>query len=407
MRPVKTMIQWMILTLLSSLTTSIAKAQHTTAVDSSVLERIAELEKQVADIKPAESHFMVVGLATFGFVATTTKYRPPLGLKQITKTNSFPDADHYEFSPMLLWRHGTKWLLEFEPSYTGGALQVNWADICYFAAPGLIIRGGFFVLPFGIYNRRLAAGWINKLVPDPKGIDLPGTDFGVEVSGGLPLGNMKGNYAVSVTNGLQLLPDGQLQDAGITDNNTKKTVCGRIGWLPLSNSSLEIGISGLFGGSGDADSRFSKAKSTMYGADLNYVNVFNKIQINVKGQYNRIKTNRQQYINPIDSSLYTFDNKSTAAFAQLSIRPVSAANKVVKNLELAFRHVYYKTPENSISGQKYHEEDLGLSYWLSWRTVLKFTYAWTHAASTANVSAGGIPGITDTNNLYLQFAIQL
>ncbi|OQP60538.1 hypothetical protein A3860_33290 [Niastella vici] len=407
MTPVKTITRLMIFTLVSSVTTSIVNAQLVTAADSALIERVAALEKQVADIKPAESHFMVVGLATFGYVSSTSKYKPPSGPHQIIKTNSFPDADRYEFSPMLLWRHGTKWLLEFEPSYTGGNLEVNWADLSYYAAPGLIIRGGYFVLPFGIYNRRLAAGWINKLAPDPEGIDLPGTDFGIEVSGGLPLGNMKWSYAVSLTNGLQLLPDGELQTAGVTDNNTKKTVCGRLGLLPFSNSSLEIGISGLYGGTGDADSRFSKANSTMYGVDLNYVKTFTPILINVKGQYNRSTTDNQQYIKPTDSTLYTFDNKSSSAFAQISIRPVSAESNLVKNLELAFRYVNFKTPENSNWGQKYNEEDIGLDYWLSWRSVLKFTYAWTHSTSTANVSAGGIPGTTDTNNLYLQFSIQL
>jgi hypothetical protein len=407
MRPIKALTQWLIFTLVCSLTTSIVKAQRTTVVDSSLLERVAALEKQVADHKAGESHFMAVGLATFGFVASTTKFQPPVGSRETTKTNSFADADRYEFSPMLLWRHGTKWLIEFEPSYTGGSLEVNWADMCYYAAPGLIIRGGYFVLPFGIYNRRLAAGWINKLAPDPEGIDLPGTDFGVEASGGLPLGNMKWSYAISLTNGLQLLSDGELQNAGIVDNNTKKTVCGRLGLLPFSNSSLEIGVSGLYGGVADAGSNYHKVNSTMYGADLSYVKNLNSILINVKGQYSRILTNNQQYVKPTDSSLYTFDNKSTSTFAQISFRPLSTESKLMKNLELAFRYVNYKTPDNSLWGQKFHEEDLGLDYWLSWRAVLKFTYAWTRSTSTANVSAGGTPGVTDTNNLYLQFSIQL
>ena len=111
MRSLKTFTQCLIFTIISLLVTvRIAYAQRTTAADSALLERVAALEKQVADIKPAESHFMVVGLATFGFVATTTKFKPPSGPQQTTKTNSFPDADRYEFSPMLLWRHGTKWL---------------------------------------------------------------------------------------------------------------------------------------------------------------------------------------------------------------------------------------------------------------------------------------------------------
>src|SRR6516165_7654243 len=126
-------------------------------VDSSVYDRLAELEKQVAQHKPGEEHFLIVGLTTFGFVANKTTTTSG-GTSTSVKTNSFPDADHFEFSPMLLWRHGSKFLAEFEPSFDGSSLGVNWADVSWFAAPGLIIRGGYFVLPFGTYSKRLAAG---------------------------------------------------------------------------------------------------------------------------------------------------------------------------------------------------------------------------------------------------------
>ena len=376
-------------------------------VDSALLDRISALEQQVADQKPGESHFMVVGLTTFGFVYNKTKFTPPGGPSQTTKTNSFPDADSYELSPMFLWRHGTKLLVEFEPSYTGGSLGVNWADVSYFAAPGLTIKVGYFVVPFGIYNKRLAAGWIDKVAPDPMGIDQPGTDYGVEVSGGLPLGNMKWSYDVSLTNGLQLLPDGELQNVGIVDNNLNKMVSGRLGLLPFSNSSLEVGVSGLYGGVADAGSSYNNANASMYGADLSYVKSFNPFLLNVKGQISWLTVNRQNYINPVDNSSYTFNNKTTSAFAQFSIRPTGANNAFIKNLELAFRYVNYTTPSNSLWGQKYSEEDLGLDYWLTWRTVLKFTYAWSHSPSTAFVAAGGTPGLTDQNIVYLQFSIQL
>lgn len=239
------------------------------------------------------------------------------------------------------------------------------------------------------------------------GVDLPGTDFGIGVSGGLPLSGMKWNYDLSLTNGLQLLPDGEVQGAGITDNNTNKTITGRLGLLPCPNSSLEIGISGLYGTVGDANTNFKSATTTMYGADLNFVKSLSPFLINVKGQYNKMEVDRQHYISPTDSSAYTFDNKTQSAFAQFSIRPISGNSKLLKNLELAFRYTYYKTPENSLWGQNYHEEDIGLDYWLSWRTVLKFTYAMSHAVSTANTSAGGTRGTTDNNNIYLQFSIQL
>lgn len=375
-------------------------------VDSALLERVTALEQQVADQKPGESHFMVVGLATFGFVQRKTSFTDVHGVRQSVKTNSLADADHYELSPMLLWRHGTNILVEFEPSFTGGSLGVNWANISYFAAPGFIIHGGYFVLPFGMYSKRLAAGWIDKLAPDPMGIGLAGTDFGVGLSGGFPLGNMKWSYDVSLTNGLQLLPDGTLQGAGVTDNNTNKTVTGRLALLPFSNSSLEIGVSALHGGVADAGSSFDKANTTMYGADISFVKNVNPFLINIKAQYNRVNVNRQNYLNPIDSTTYTFNNKTVASFEQISVRPVSVENKLLKNFELAYRHVNYSQPANSIGGQNYSENDIGLDYWLSWRTVLKLTYAKSHAVSTANISAGGVGGVTDVSSVYLQFSIQ-
>jgi hypothetical protein len=406
MRQIRTITQWVILALPFLASANIARAQQT-VVDSALLERVAALEQQVADHKPGEDHLLIVGLTTFGFVRTKTTFTPPGGPAQVSKANSFADVANYELSPMFLWRHGTKWLVEFEPSFSGGSLGVNWADVSYFAAPGLIVRAGYLVLPFGIYSKRLAAGWIDKIAGDPMGINPAGTDYGVEVLGGLPLGNMKWSYDVSLSNGLQLQPDGELANIGIVDNNTNKTVTGRLGLLPFSNSSLDIGISGLYGNVADAGSNYVNANATMYAADLNYVKTFSPFLVNVKGQYNWEKVNSQQYSKPTDSTAYNFDNTTHSAFAQISIRPVSVESKLLKDLELAFRYVNYQSPANSLWGQNYHEIDIGLDYWLTWRTVLKFTYSTSHAASTANVSAGGTAGTTDVNSIHLQFSIQL
>lgn len=398
--------RWPFLVIAFILTATIAKAQQPT-VDSTVINRISALEQQVADQKPGESHFMVVGLATFGYVSSKTTFTAPGAPGLIQKTNSFGDADHYELSPMLLWRHGNNILVEFEPSFDGNTLGVNWANVSYFATPGLVIHGGYFVVPFGIYNKKLAAGWIDKLAGDPAGFDLPGTDFGIGLSGGLPVGNMKWSYDVSLTNGLQLLPDGELQNAGITDNNKGKMVSGRLSLLPFSNSCLEIGASGLYSNGGDAGSAFTSANVKMFGADINFVKTFNPFLVNIKGQYNRINVTRQSYVSQSDSSLYSFNNKTSSSFAQISVRPVGADSKLLKNFELAYRYSNYTTPASSAWGQNFHENDFGLDYWLSWRTVLKLTYAQSHALSTANIAAGGTPGVTDVKSIYLQFSIEL
>ena len=396
--------------LLSWGSNKVSAQQTTVTVDSSLLERINILEKQIAYKKPGEEHFMMAGLATFGFVANKTTNSLD-GTKTVSRTNNVGDVDHYEFSPMLLWRHGNKFLLEFEPSFADGQLGVNWANISYFLTSGVILRGGYLVLPFGTYSKRLAAGWIDKLATDPIGVaDIPPTsDFGFEVEGGIQTGTMKWSYDVAISNGLQLLPDGTIQSAGINDNNTNKTITARIGWLPLSNSSLELGGSIMSGKVGDIGTDFQNTKATSYAVDLNLVENLKPFQINIKGQYNITDISRNDYVNPIDSaSTYTFDNHTTSGFIQASIRPAFSENKVLKNFELAGRYGNLTTPANSIWGAKSNAATLGLDYWLNWRSVIKLTYEAIKNTNTSGVDIGGNKGaVIQSNSFYIQFAIQL
>src|SRR6185312_7685970 len=108
---------------------TITKAQEpTTVVDSSLLDRVAALEQEASYIKPEDSHLMIVGLLTFGYASNKTTVTNN-GSSDVSKTSSLGDKDHFEFSPMLLWRHGKKFLLEFEPSFTAEGVGVNWADV--------------------------------------------------------------------------------------------------------------------------------------------------------------------------------------------------------------------------------------------------------------------------------------
>lgn len=389
------------------LTTSQLYSQTSGNLDSSILDRLNTLEQQVNYKNPGNDHFMMVGLTTFGFAASKTT-NTLNGVGSTSKNNSFPDADNFEFSPMFLWRHGTKFLMEFEPSFNNNGLSVNWADISYFAAPNLIIRAGYLVLPFGTYAKREAAGWIDKLATDPMGIaDMTPTDYGVEVEGGLPLGSMKLNYDVALSNGNQLLGDGTLASGNIVDNNNNKTVTARIGWLPFSNSSLELGVSGMFGKVGDMGSPYANAVGNMYAFDLNYVKTFSPVLLNIKAQYNIQNITNENFINPNDSTQsYTFNNHTTAGFVQCSVRPTEA-NNFLKNFELAGRYTSYNLPGNSTFGTNQHTVTVGLDYWLSWRTVLKATYETYTGNSTASKSLGSYNGLTNTNTFYLQFSIQL
>ena len=408
MKSIKKLIQQLpVFCLLFLLSTDAIGQQTASAVDSSLLDRINALEKQVAYNKPGEDHFMVVGLATFGFVSnkTTTTFA---GLRQISKTNSLADVNHYEFSPMFLWRHGNKFLLEFEPSFSNDQLGVNWAAISYFAMPGLIIRGGYMVLPFGAYNKRLGAGWINKFASDPEEV-AGATDYSVEAEGGFQAGNMKWNYDIAISNGMKLLPDGTMENAGITDNNKNRTITGRIGWLPFSNSSLELGASVMTGKVGDADSKTENIKANLYALDMNLVENIKPFQINIKGQYSITNVDHVDYINPTDTTTtYSFDNHTRTGYIMAALRPMFSANKVIKNFEVAARYGNYISPANSLLGTKDNSLALSLNYWLNWRTVVRFTYEAIKATSTTSTNIGGTPGtVTQSNSMYLQFSIQL
>jgi hypothetical protein len=381
-------------------------AQQPVPVDSSLLDRISTIEQKVNYQKPGEDHFMAVGLVTLGFVRnkTTTSFG---GVSQVSKTNSLGDVDHYEFSPMFLWRHGNKILMEFEPSFSGGQLGVNWAAVSYFIMPGLIARAGYLVLPFGAYNKRLAAGWINKLASDPEGV-AGATDYAVEVEGGFQAGSMKWNYDLALSNGNHLLPDGTFESVGIADNNKNKTITGRIGWLPLSNSSLELGVSAMTGKVGDAGSNTENVKAKLYALDLNLVENIKPFQLNIKGQYSVANVDHADFINPTDSSIYSFDNHTTTGYIMAALRPMFSKNDIIKNFEVAARYGNYTTPANSLWGTKDNSFAVGLNYWLSWRTVIKFTYEAIKGTSMISTSLGGTPGtVIKSNSMYLQFAIQL
>jgi hypothetical protein len=385
-----------------------ANAQQNPAKLDSVTEaRIAALEKQAALHKPGLSHFMVVGLTTFGFASSKTTASDG---SAPNKYSAF-GTDSYEFSPMFLWRQGKKVLLEFEPSFNNDGVGVNWAAISYFAKPNLIFRGGYFVVPFGMYSKKLAAGWINKVATDPIGLPTA-QDYGVGISGGLPLGSMKWNYDLAVTNGLTIDPsvnNGTLTNVNLGAASRNKTFVGRLGLLPFSNSSLEIGVSGMTGGVSNGNTVYQDVRADLYAFDFNLVENVSPIQINIKSQYNVINVGTATYINPLDpTQTYTFNNRSTSGYAQFSVRPTESQIEFIKNLEVAFRYGQYNSPKNSTWGANTTQTDFGVNYWLNWRTVLRVTYEILDSKSTVDETlfTSPVPD-TKTQSLHIQFAIQL
>lgn len=406
MKSLKKNIERMLVFVACFLVTTYSLAQQASPkIDSLTEARIASLEKQVALHKPGLSRLVVVGLTTFGYVSNKTETITG-GVSQTNRFSSF-GGNTYEFSPLFLWRQSNKVLLEFEPSFNNDGLSVNWANISYFALPNLIIHGGYFVLPFGIYNKKLAAGWINKVATDPIGL-LTGADYGIGISGGMYLNNMKWNYDLSLTNGMALNPNGGLQNVNLKSASSNKTITGRLGLLPFSDGSLEIGISGMTGGVANGNAQFNNAKATFYAFDFNYVKNYDPLQINIKSQYNVADVSNQNYVNPSDSTnIYTFTNHSTSGYGQLSIRPIGSQSTFIKNLEFAFRYGNYTTPSNSTWGSKTKQIDYGINYWINWKTVIRVTYEILDSNSSVNPSLINVLDNTKVSAFHLQFSTQL
>jgi hypothetical protein len=299
-----------------------------------------------------------------------------------------------QFSPILLWKPSKNIFFEaeLETELNAGALDIGleYADISYIINKYITLRAGKFLAPFGIYQDRLHASWINKLPTAPLGFGHDGvgtsSEIGIALSGGIPIGPSKINYIIYASNGPQLNTgkeepgeEGMLMYENALDNNFNKAVGGRLGILPFSNSSLELGGSVQYAKVGDKASDYDKVTSLMYSFDLSFTQQvgFLKGMIDVKAQMNGLNVSKADYIDPYDSTgtgLYTYDNKRSIIFGQVAYRPSMLKIKVLKNFEGVFRYSILNLPEGVKENEDVSQIALGLNYWITWRSVIKFAY---------------------------------
>ncbi len=352
------------------------------------VEQLANDVDSLKDMnKPGESKFLLRGYAHAGLEITDDE-------------SSFVGGS---FNPIFIYKQSDKLLfeseLEFELEDRQLAIGLEYANISYLLTKSVTVRLGKLLTPFGIFVDRMHPAWINKLSSKPLGVGhggiLPSADIGLEVRGGAYLGNSKINYALYLINGPRLNegddePDeaGQLHYDNFPDNNNNKTLGGRLGFLPLSNSSLEIGFSGMYGKVGSRGSEYSDVTAALYAIDLSYIQnlPFMSSLLDVKAQYSGVNVDNANYVDTEDTvnigATYTFDNQSTTYFVQAAIRPAMLENKFFRNIEFVGRYSELNTPEGSLWDTKLNKWEIGLNYWLDWRTVFKFTYSITQGEAS-------------------------
>ncbi len=298
--------------------------------------------------------------------------------------------------PILLWKPHKNILVEaeLETALEGSetSIELGYADVSFFVNKYLTIRTGKFISPFGIFQDRLHPSWINKLPTFPVGTGEdelgvgPTSEVGVDFRGGVPLGSSKMNYSVFLANGAQLITDpanpskqGTLTYGNAEAISKKLTVGGRLGLLPLSNSSLELGVSYRNGNVGDANSDYKNVNAQIYALDLSYVKQLDFIKglFDVKAQWNKVNIDQAEYIDPADltgNTKYTFDNKRSSFFTQGAYRPSMSQSKFLKKTELVFRYAGFNPPGGAKDLEKIKQYTYGINYWFNWRTALKAAY---------------------------------
>lgn len=336
------------------------------------------IQNKVQPLISRNSKFVLTGYTTAG-----AKFA-----KDDTKFNGF------SINPILLWKPSEKIFVEaeLETELEGNETVINleYANVSYFLNKYITFRAGKFLSPYGIFQDRLHPAWINKLPTAPPGYGHdgvgPSAELGFDIRGGIPLGSAKMNYSIYVSNGPVLNTgvdepgeEGMLSYENADDNNNNKTFGGRIGFLPFSNSSLEIGGSWQLAKPGDKGSVYENLKTQQYALDLTYVKQLDFIKglFDVKAQWNWVNVDKVDYKDPDDptgTTTYTFDNKRNSVFAQAAYRPSMSPSKFLKKTELVFRYAGLNPPSDSKEPDKIKQYTYGLNYWINWRTAIKLAY---------------------------------
>lgn len=325
------------------------------------------------------------------------------------------------FNPIFLWRQSSKLLFEseLEIEYENGDTHIGleYANMSYILSDYATLRLGKFLLPFGTFAEKLHPAWINRLSSKPLGFGHDGVgptrDLGVEVRGGLPLGSAKMSYSVYLINGPALNdgknPNAEPEEAGMLlydlgeDNNNNKAIGGRISFLPISNSSMEIGFSGLYGKVGNRNSQYENIGALLSALDFSYIRKISFLSgvIDIKAQFNSVQVDNATYFNIKDSSNYTFNNNSSAYYAQLSYRPINFGPDLFNSLEFVGRFSALSFPRESLWASNQSQYVFGINYWLDWRTVIKLSYQITDTRSHQELPG---EGAASKNAVFLHWA---
>jgi hypothetical protein len=340
---------------------------------------ITELQEEVKTLK-AQNEALDDG--TTGFLLTGYAFA---GYTDAENSNSSFNAG---FNPIFLWRLREDLIfegeleLELEDDTTNVSLE--FAQLSYLLNDYITIGAGQFLNPSNYFIERLHPTWINKL-PD-KPITMVGntrlqanSQLGLQVRGGVPLGSMRGEYALYVSNGPAMRNDGTLRFNNFSDINNNKAVGGRIGWLPFTGFELGYG----FEVAGVDDLNGDKLDVITHSVDFNYLLASRKYllgNVDINAQY----ANRQ--VDRSSDPTLAFNNQSSGGYAQVAYRPSLSGIPLLVDFESVLRYDWIDLP----SAPGFYDEQrwtVGLNYYLAASTMVKFAYQFDNKQGAANDNA--------------------
>lgn len=295
------------------------------------------------------TNFVATGYGTTGYVYRTD------GENENEFTASFNPIFLYQFQDKILFE------AEFEFALQGGVTEtgLEYAQVDYIANDNLVLVGGKFLLPFGVFGERLHTTWINKFPTSPPIFGHHVSEFGAEpiipvLSG---IGVMARATArpgpVSVTlngyvtngpaaeEGTEEIPELEFPSSS-SDNNTNKMLGGR----------LDVALPGT-----------AEVNVSFFTSDYDENDVLDLTGWNVAGEYHYSRLSlRGEYIQ-LRQEIETFDGFPTVRrhglYAQASYR--------VGDWEPVFRwtSLFDTTVDGVLEEQGAYQAGIGLDYWLS------------------------------------------
>lgn len=370
---------------------------------------IAFAQDETSDQKPAPSGGDIKFVAT-GYFFSGAAWAPP--------ANGEPEKLTFgetSINPVLLWSIGDNLIVEseielqlqgqgsMEASPTGYAvgeglsIDLEFANLSYILNDYLTFRVGTFISSVGVLQDWYHTPIANRFTDAPIGFGHgglePGSDLGFNITGGIPLGSAKMNYSVDLTTGPRLITEpgneegnqGQLIFEGINDNNINKNIGVKLGILPFSNSSLEFGGSFNTALVGNVNSEYSGIGATSLAGYLSLIQDIDALSgtLLFRGQYDQLKIDDASYAVADDTvgKTFTFNNVSSAYYAQLSYRPTMIDNKILRKLEIGARLADLSYPKDAPWGKEISQFAVSLIYWVHWNTLIKLQYEANHVVS--------------------------